>query len=406
MSCIVLFEDSGFAKLLPLVYWRGVGELLCGRKSLLDHTAFRLRRPVDGLWTRSYLAGVCEHRLQIPVNRRATADTVLVNSRWVVSGPVEFAKPPCVGVCKGSIVYIACDPGLAERISPEMLLDVAACDRLIKDGPCEEVDADLVEYPWDLISRNFDALHDQWTGDDRGIEGKVSSAAYLVNANHVHISDRSEVKPTAVIDAERGPVYISNDVLIDVHTYVEGPCYIGPGSVVKPHSSIRAGTSLGAMCKVGGEISGSIIAGNSNKQHEGFLGDSYIGGWVNLAAGVTTSNLKTTYGPVNASLGGRDIPTGRQFFGCVIGDFARLGIGELVPTGAVIGFAAMVATGGICDKFVPSFAWHTAQGREKSDTHKVIETAQAMMKRRNHDLCDDERQLLERLAALAEEYGI
>jgi UDP-N-acetylglucosamine diphosphorylase/glucosamine-1-phosphate N-acetyltransferase len=176
--------------------------------------------------------------------------------------------------------------------------------------------------------------------------------------------------------------------------------------VVKPHTSIRAGTSLGSMCKIGGEISGSIIAGNSNKQHHGFLGDSYVGGWVNLGAGATNSNLKNTYGPVNVALGSREVPTGLQFFGCLIGDFARVGIGEMIPTGAVIGFAAMVATGGLCEKFVPSFAWHTAQGREKSDPVRVMETAQAMMKRRNHDLCDDERQLFRRVASLAEGYGI
>ena len=76
-----------------------------------------------------------------------------------------------------------------------------------------------------------------------------------------------------------------------------GPCYIGKYTQISPLAVIREGVSIGPQCKVGGEISNLIILGMSNKVHEGYLGDSYIGQWVNLV-GATTSNLKNTYSPI------------------------------------------------------------------------------------------------------------
>ena len=268
------------------------------------------------------------------------------------------------------------------------------------------VEADLIEYPWDLTLRNAEMLHYHWRGDDRTADGKISSSAFLINPDYIHIGERSEIKPTAVIDAEKGPVFISNDVLVDVHTYIEGPAYIGPGSVVKPHAAIRSGTSVGSMCKVAGEISASIIAGYSNKQHDGFLGNAYVGSWVNLGAGTTNSNLKNTYGPISVQFGERVVQTEHQFLGCVIGDFARLGIGQLLPTGAIVGFGAMVATGGFSPKYVPSFAWLTATGREKTDPLRLIKTARKIMTRRKIELAGVEADLIEKLPALVEQYGI
>ena len=52
----------------------------------------------------------------------------------------------------------------------------------------------------------------------------------------------------------------------------------------------------------------SIILGFSNKSHEGFMGHSYVGKWVNLGAGTTTSNLKNTYGEISVQIGSQEDP--------------------------------------------------------------------------------------------------
>ena len=406
MGHITLFEDAGYANLLPLTYWRCVAELFCGRKSLMDNAASWLGSSISGLWTRPEMAAVAAMRLQTPVNREVGAGDVLVNARWLLNDTVTFNEAPFVATRNGTIVYVSCDAALAKRVAPELLRNERETSRLIEAFPSGEVDAVMLDYPWDLVAHNADALRSHWSGDDRGIDGDVSSAAYLVNHDRIHVSERTVVKPTAVINAENGPVYISNDVLVDAHTYIEGPAYIGPGSVVKPHTSIRAGTTLCSLCKVAGEISGSILAGYTNKQHEGFLGDAYVGSWVNLGAGTTNSNLKNTYGEISVQLGKRTIKTGRQFFGCVIGDFCRLGIGQLLPTGAIVGFGAMCATGGFAPKFVPSFGWITTDRQDVTDASRLLETARTMLARRKCELSAEEVALFRQLPELCQRYGV
>jgi len=405
MAPLILFEDAGFSEFLPLTYWRSLMGLRCGRKSLLDNAAFALRVPITGLWVRAWIADVTAMRNQLPVNRPVAAGGLLVNGRWVLNGPVPFRPAPFVGRCGSAIAYIACDARLAQLVTPELLLAADALERL-GDFPSEEVDAQLAAHPWDLAGQNAAALRRHWTGDDRGSTGNVSSSAFLMNPDQIHVGDRTRIRPTAVIDATDGPVFISNDARIDVHTYVEGPAYIGPGCIVKPGTSIRAGTSLHSMCRVEGEIAASVFQGHVNKQHHGFIGDAYVGSWVNLGAGTTNSNLKNTYGTVSVQLGSKRLNTERQFAGCVIGDFARTGIGQLLPTGAVIGFGAMVATGGFCPKFVPSYAWLTADESTRTDLDKLRGVVARVMERRHAELSAQELGLFDRLPGIVEQFGV
>ncbi|HNO79832.1 MAG TPA: putative sugar nucleotidyl transferase [Phycisphaerae bacterium] len=406
MSSLILFEDARWVDLLPMVYWRSVFELIAGRKTLLDNAAVSLGRSVDGVWMREWIADVGGERCQIPANQPVSAGDVLVNGRWLINESVEFHEAPFIGVCGDDIVYISCDENLAKTVSPAMLCDEKGCAELKQQAPTGEVEAALLRYPWDITSRNRETLCDHWKGDDRSNNGDVSSSAFMINPDQIHIGEKSVVKPTAVIDADGGPVFISNNVIIDVHTYIEGPVYIGPGSHVKPHTAIRSGTTLGAMCKVAGEISASIFCGYGNKGHHGFIGDAYIGSWVNLGAGTTNSNLKNTYGDVKVQLGPRQVSSGLQFLGSTVGDFARLGIGQLLPTGAVVGMGAMIATGGLAPKFVPSFAWQTADGRAEADLEKTLHTAKVMMSRRNADMSEPEETLFRSNVQRSKEFGV
>ncbi|NOX58709.1 MAG: hypothetical protein GXP29_07615 [Planctomycetes bacterium] len=406
MSSVILFEDARWGDLLPMVYWRSVVELYAGRKTLLDNAAVALRHSLDGLWTRDWIADVARHRCQIPVNQPVPAGGTLVNARWLLRGAVEFAPAPFVALAGEDIAYISCDGTLAASITPQMLCDPAGLRDLIDRVPSGAVEADLIRYPWDLTSRNRDTLVSHWRGDDRTNDGDVSSSAFLINSDHIHVGTDSKIRPTAVIDADGGPVFISDNVIVDVHTYIEGPAYIGPGCHVKPYTSIRAGTTLGPMCKVAGEISASIFNGYTNKQHDGFIGDAYVGSWVNLGAGTTNSNLKNTYGNVKVQLGQREVDSGLRFLGSTIGDFARLGIGQLLPTGAVVGFGAMLATGSLAPKYVPSFAWQTADRQTQADVDKTIQTAKTMMQRRNVDMSENEEALFRGVAAMSEECGV
>ena len=137
------------------------------------------------------------------------------------------------------------------------------------------------------------------------------------------------------------------------------------------------------MCKIGGEVSNSIFSPFTNKAHDGYVGDSFIGSWVNLGAGTTTSNLKNTYGEVSMEIGSQEYKTGRRHLGSIIGDHSKTAIGTRLNTGTYIGFNSLLAGPGLTPKFIPSFSFWTEKGIEKYELNKAIEVARRMLDRRD-----------------------
>ena len=235
------------------------------------------------------------------------------------------------------------------------------------------------EYLWDLIVHLKEDLEEDLKKMGTGINGTVHPSAVIYNPENVLIEEGAEIEACAVLDARPGPIYI------------------GKNTIVRPHSYLRGPLSIGPECRIGGEVSHSIFHGYSNKAHYGFIGHSYIGEWVNLGAGTTNSNLKNTYGTVKVIINGKEIDTGERFLGCFIGDHAKLGIGTLITTGAMIGLAANVFGGGPTPKFVPSFAWGD---KERCDLKKAVKTAKRVMERRGKKIRRDEVALLEQIFKL------
>jgi UDP-N-acetylglucosamine diphosphorylase/glucosamine-1-phosphate N-acetyltransferase len=379
MKRIVLFEDHGWVGLLPLVYWRSVFELLAGRITLLDRIVQQLGQHPHGLWTRDWMAEVAAHRCQLPVNGPIDASTVLINGRWLPRRPIQLRPAP-------------------------VMLDASTLRDAIENVPRDEFDAILVDHPWDLVSRNADMLADAWSATDVSVDGTVSSSAFLLKPDHIHIGERTVVRPAAALDAENGPVFISYNVVIEPHTYIAGPVYIGPGTTVKAHSSIGGGTTIGPACRVGGEIAGSIICGYSSKEHDGYLGHSYVGNWVDIGPGTANTDRKNTYGPIRVLFGQQSVDTGLSSFGAIIADHARVGTNQKIPNGGVIGFAASTATGRFLPKFVHSFAWVTDSGLSTGDPTRLLTTARLAMQARHVDLTPDEASLFHNLTRITREH--
>jgi UDP-N-acetylglucosamine diphosphorylase/glucosamine-1-phosphate N-acetyltransferase len=172
-------------------------------------------------------------------------------------------------------------------------------------------------------------------------------------------------------------------------SFIEGPAYIGAGCLIQPGAVVHAGTYLGPVCKVGGEIEGSIIQGFSNKQHDGFLGHSYVCSWVNIAADCVNSDLKNTYGTVRVPINGREVDTNEMFVGMFVGDHSKAGINVSFPTGAVIGFCSAVFTSR-SPKFVPSFAWVDADRVDRYDEVRGLEIARKVIARRKKEMSEAE----------------
>ncbi|MFQ5413877.1 MAG: putative sugar nucleotidyl transferase [Phycisphaerae bacterium] len=407
MHRYVLFEDDGFVDLLPLVYWRSVFELRYGRKLLIDRAAERLGAPIGGVWTRAGLAKVAAQRCAVPANAPADGRTVLVNGRWIMDEGVKFPPGPCAGIVEsddgsdGEVAYVVCDDALASRIEPGDLLDAERRAAVLADLPRERVGGRHVRFVWDFVTRLGDALRGDWSADDASIDSEVDKRCTLEPRGSVHVGYNTHIHPTAVIDATDGPVYISDDVRVGAYCVVHGPAYIGPGTRLNPHAWLHGGNSIGPVCRVGGELDGCVLMGCCNKQHTGFLGHSFVGSWVNLGAGTSNSDLKNTYGKVRVPVNGREVETGETFIGTMIGDHAKTCINATLPTGSVLGLAAVVVTSRVTPKFVPSFGWVTDDGVKAGDPGKLLDVASAVMARRHVDMTDDEVELFLELDALA-----
>ena len=220
----------------------------------------------------------------------------------------KFVKAiPLKGVA--NTVYINGQHVVAARVSGEMITrwnnsvpEIFAISDF-EGMTRKEVDVKMVNYPWELINNNGAQLRADWavlskTKRQKRGNGKVSAGVQCINKKNIFVGAGSIIKPGVVIDAEEGPVYIGENVTVLPQTTIIGPVYIGDGSIIKAGAKIYEDTTIGPMCKIGGEVEASIIQGYSNKQHDGFLGHSYLGEWVNLGAGTTTSDLKNNYSSV------------------------------------------------------------------------------------------------------------
>ncbi len=374
----------------PVALGRPIFELRCGMTSLADKLIAKVGVGDAACFVPPYMAETYRATTARPVNDPATLkgdDLLLVDAR--------VKAEELTGAAAGaSHVALDADGDVAwARIAKEDLhkLRTESLESLL-DSAAEalpraaEVPA-LWNYAWELVLENPAQLAADFRAAGRcGIEGRIEQpCAIRGDRNDVYVAAGAVVHPMAVIDAEHGPVYIDEGAVVHPFTRIEGPCYLGKNSVLLG-CKCRGGNSIGPMCRLGGEVEGSIIQGFSNKYHEGFLGHAYVGQWVNIGALTTNSDLKNDYSPVSVVLDGRRaVNTGSTKVGSLIGDHAKTSIGTLLNTGAYVGaMSILIADGRLLPKFIPSFGWYI-DGAVTAGFGKLrlYVTAKAAMSRRN-----------------------
>jgi len=403
MHKLIVFEDEGYRNLLPLVYWRACFELRCGRRRLFERWTADEAAELAGLWVRKELAEVIRERFDVPVNTPAEGHVLLASARWVPAGRIgPTEQEPAVGVMDEQIAYILADASLADRLTPTVCLNAKTLAAALEGVRRVPARGWMIRYPWDLVHLNARLLAEDF--DSPAIEGRVCKGAHILNESAVRIGPGSVIKPCAVLDAEDGPICIGSNVVVSPNCTIQGPCAIGDGSLIQPGASIREGTTIGPVCKIGGEVEASIIQGYTNKQHDGFLGHAYVGEWVNLGADTVNSDLKNTYGTVRVPINGIEVDSGQMFVGLTVGDHSKTGINQAFPTGSVVGFGCSVATSRLAPKFVPSFTWLTDKGAEPYDPKRCLAVATKAMARRKIEISPAERELFLSLPRIAREH--
>ena len=399
----ILFEDYGAGQLLPLVYWRTIGELRCGYHALMERHSAVLGAPLTDLWVREELAAVAAERhgarINAPVNGGASDQVLLINARYLPDKATKLPRPGTMGMLGDQIAWVSLSADQAAPLNPQAMMSLKTHHPALNNLTSTEVGGAMINYPWDLIAHNKRLLREDWAGAP-GRQGQVAHGAHLICPESIFVGPGARIEAGAVLDASQGPIHIGSGVLVSPLAVVQGPACIGEQSLIRPGACIGQDCSIGPLCKLGGEIQASIIQGFSNKQHEGFLGHAYLGQWINLGADTVNSDLKNTYGTVRVPINGREIDSGQTFLGAFIADHAKTGIGQTLSTGSVIGFAANVATSALAPKFIPSFSWLTDQGREHYDPQRCLAVAKTVMSRRKVTMSPAEETLFLRLPAL------
>ncbi len=401
---IVLFEDAGYRELLPLTWLQPAFEIRCGRDRLIDKVRAHAGQHLVRVLVRPELERVVRERtpLHEPVG---SYNWCFLNARCMPRADLLLPPVGCAWVRDGSLLAATLEPAAAAAMRADLFLDparLAEWTRSLRTEPAP-AEVELIRHPWQPALCNAEELQRQCRTVGGQIEGRVYSGAHLLNTDMIRIAPGAVVMPGVVLDAEPGPIEIDGDALIQPNAVVEGPCYIGPRSIIRPGATLRGGVTIGPVCKVGGEIEASVFQGYANKQHDGFLGHSFVGSWVNLGASTVTSDLKNTYGTIRVSVNGIGVETGQHFIGAMIGDHTKTGIGTILPTGCILGVASNVFTRQPVPKFVPSFAWLTDEGLTRYRIEKAVVIARQVMGRREIELTEAEAELLARTAELAGE---
>ncbi len=376
MSELFLYDDATARQFEPFALVRPVAELRAGATLLRERWETAMGRPCAGLVSASHLREFSERDAPRAVHDTLPAGAVLANSRCAVA--LANAPEADVWLCDGRVAAVRLR---APVTSDELAGGTRTLESLAPpSGRTAQVHGRWIDEVWHFI-RDLPAqlMEDISALSDRALLLPPDEAP-RVGEHPVFVERGATVEPMVMFDVTAGPVLIRQGAIVQAFTRLAGPCVVGKNSVV---SGGRVATSsIGESCKVHGELSTSIILGHSNKGHDGFVGHSYLGRWVNLGAATVTSNLKNTYGTVSlwTPEGVRD--TGLQFLGALIGDHAKTGIGVRLTTGSVIGAGANVFAGEVLPKVVPPFAWGSSPPYAVYDLHKFLTAADRMMQRR------------------------
>ena len=254
-----------------------------------------------------------------------------------------------------------------------------------------------IGHTWDIFLKNGQALQDDFNFLTAGRESEpIPEGTRCMRPENIFIEPGAVVN-FAILNAESGPIYLAKNSEVMENTVIRGPFALGENATVKIGAKIYGATTVGPHCKVGGEITNSVLMGYSNKGHDGYLGNSVLGEWCNLGADTNNSNLKNNYASVKLWDYESEsfAQTGLQFCGLMMGDHSKCSINTMFNTGTVVGVSANIFGSGFPPNFVPSFSWGGSGGFTTYKTDKAFETAKRVMERRDLDFGNIEREIME-----------
>lgn len=377
---LVLFDDDVREQFLPLAWTKPVADFRIGIFTIREKWEKRLKSE-STTWTADYLADFA-----FPFVPDTSKQHLWINGRVVPTGELAFevlSLRSGEALTKGELL-IAVNTGNSAEPIPLNVKDHMDGDFSVKDT---HVSVIVLQRLSDIFRHNGQAIVEDFELVKMSEGGQLSSTNTIIGTHPVYAGDNI-IAEACTFNTMKGPIYIGDGVEIMEGSLLRGPLAIGAGATIKMGAKIYGDTTIGPGCKVGGEVSNSVFFANSNKAHDGFIGNSVIGEWCNLGADTNCSNLKNNYGEIavwNYAIGGNE-NTGLQFHGIIMGDHAKCGINTMLNTGTVVGMSANIFGGGFPPKFIPDFSWGGSEGFSEHQVEKAIETIQRVYDRRKKKL--------------------
>ncbi len=381
----IIFDGNARYRFLPFTHTRPVADIRCGIMTMRERWEFLLRESTATLTT-SYLQPAFPFKSEadnIYINAAVFADQHIVTE-------VKNLQPEEALLQDNTLIAYRTAQVLEHGKELETALrsaKVAAYTSFFHQ----------LQQVWEIFKLNEQAIKEDFALLSAGrLSQELPHYVTALNKSNIFIEPGARVYP-CIINADAGPVYIGKDAEIMDGCIIRGPLALGEHVVLKMGAKVYGGTTIGPGCKVGGEISNAVFFANSNKGHDGFLGNAVIGEWCNLGADTNCSNLKNNYDEVKIwdEYEHKSVKTGLQFCGLIMGDHSKCGINTMFNTGTVAGVSCNIYGGGFPEKFIPSFSWGGSEGMVTYSLDKAMDTANRMMVRRNKQLTQAEQAILQ-----------
>lgn len=399
MNCILL-DRKDTSRLWPLTRTRPVAGLRIGILT------------IEEKWNKILSCNtshLCNPSLQNVFKLQISSDNLILAAEFLpdevlINSILDLKLKECLVDQQGQLIATKLDE--SECRSFESAYQNNSIPSFIKNLNVKRLDSvRKLEYPWQIFQFNGDELIKDFNLLTKNKTSQNISSNNQSLGNQIFVEEGANVQ-CSILNSVTGPIYIGKNAEVMEGSIIRGPFALCDHASTKLGTKIYGPTTIGPNCKVGGEVNNSIFQSNSNKAHDGFIGNSVIGEWCNIGADSNNSNLKNTYAEVKLwnYESNSFIKTGSIFCGLIMGDHAKCGINTMFNTGTVVGVGANVFGTGFPRQFIPDFAWGGASGFSTFKFKEFIETAKAVMSRRKQELTDDQITLLEKVFEDTKQY--
>jgi UDP-N-acetylglucosamine diphosphorylase / glucose-1-phosphate thymidylyltransferase / UDP-N-acetylgalactosamine diphosphorylase / glucosamine-1-phosphate N-acetyltransferase / galactosamine-1-phosphate N-acetyltransferase len=249
--CLYIFDDEVARSWEPFSLTRPAGELLFGALLLRERAERYWGAPCKGHLSAPGLAEFSEPGAPPALDGAAAPSAhlrIFQSSRAVLSPPAPPLHPreKATLFLGGEVVGWMVPPG--EPPPPP--------DLFLRPGPLAgsttvDLTGRTLAAVWDIMERNADQLAEDLPRYFPGYAVNELPGSHILGDGLLSVGAGVTLEPGSVFDVSKGPIRLSDGVVVRSHTRLEGPAFVGPGSIIL--GGVVSSVSIGPLCKIRGK---------------------------------------------------------------------------------------------------------------------------------------------------------